>query len=132
MHYTIDLDKEHGFVRLTFFGTVTRGLADASLEGTYSLLMTNGLKKLLVDITMSELSLTQSELYFITTMIRSKCHLDISIVVLARSDQMRLVSYLELFTYNRCINLKAYLEEEKAVIGLRRDRGMYEPRKSDD
>lgn len=113
MHYTIGLDKEHGLVRLTFFGTVSLSLVDASLEGTCSLLMINGLKKLLVDVSRSELSLSQSDLYFITTMIRPRCLLDVRTAVLARSDQIRLMSDLELFTYNRCFVLKVYLEEEE-------------------
>ena len=118
MHYTIGLDKEHGLVRLTFLGTVTLSLVDASLEGTCSLLIINGLKKCLVDISRSELSLSHSDLYFITTMIRPRCHLDVKTAVLVRSDQMRLMSDLDLFAFNRCFDLKVYLEEEKALDWL--------------
>ncbi len=132
MHYTIGLDKEHGLVRLTFLGTVTLSLVDASLEGTCSLLIINGLKKCLVDISRSELSLSHSDLYFITTMIRPRCRLDVKTAVLARSDQMRLMSDLDLFAFNRCFDLKVYLGEEKALDWL----GMnsmhaYERRKRD-
>ena len=80
--------------------------------------MINGLNKLLVDISRCELSLTQADLYFITTMIRPRCLLDVRTAILACSDQIRLMNDLELFTYNRYIDLKVYLEEEKALDWL--------------
>jgi hypothetical protein len=118
MQYAIELKKEHGFVRLTFSGTVTRSELEVSLDETYSALITNEWYKVFIDVTHAEISVTQIELYVLTTMLRSKYHLDTSIAFFARPDQMRTMRFIEMVAYNHCIDLRAYPDQETALNWL--------------
>ena len=118
MQYAIELEKEHGYVRLTFSETVTRSLLESSLDETYSALIANQWNKIFIDFTRGEISVTQTELYVLTTMLRSKYHLDTSIAFLARPDQMRTMRFIEMVAYNHCIDLRAYPDQETALDWL--------------
>jgi hypothetical protein len=133
MQYAIELKKEHGFVRLTFSGTVTRSELELSLDETYSALITNGWYKVFIDVTHAEISVTQIELYVLTTMLRSKYHLDTSIAFLARPDQMRTMRFIEMVANNHCIDLRAYPDQETALDWLVKcSRYDYQPTRSDE
>ena len=118
MPYTIELEKEHGFVRLTFSGTVTRSVLDSSMEETYAALIVRQWNKIFIDFTHGEISVTQTELYIMTTMLRSKYRLDASISILARPDQMRTMRFIEMVAYNHCIDLKSDPDQETALNWL--------------
>ena len=133
MQYAIELEKEHGYVRLTFSGTVTRSLLESSLDETFSALIANQWNKIFIDVTRGEISVTQTELYILTTMLRSKYHLDTSIAFLARPDQMRTMRFIVMVAYNHCIDLRAYSDQETALDSLVKcSRYDYQPTRRDE
>jgi hypothetical protein len=113
MAYTIRLEKEHEYVRLTFLGMVTRGVLDRALEDIYHELIRNGWYKIFIDTTRGDIVLSPTELYVFARMFRSKFLVDAATAVLARPDQIGVVRFIENMTYNR-MDLRGYTDEETA------------------
>jgi hypothetical protein len=113
MPYTIELKNEHGYVRLTFLGVVTRGVLERSLEETSYALITNGWYKVFIDVTLGEITISPTELYIFMRMFRSKFLMDASIAILVRPDQMEVVCFIENAPYNR-MDLKGCTDQDTA------------------
>lgn len=106
-------------MRLTFFGMVTRGVLELSLEETYDALITNGWYKVFIDVTRSEITISPIELYTFMSMVRLKYHLDTSIAFLAFPDQMKTMRFFVTVAYNnRHMNVRVYPDRKTALDWL--------------
>jgi hypothetical protein len=118
MAYTLELKKEHGYVRLTFLGTITRKELELVLLELYFELSDNILYKIFIDIIQSEISIGDFELYSLITEFISKYHLDVTISILARSDQMRTMHFIEAAANIKHIKLRVHQDQQFALDWL--------------
>lgn len=95
MAYTVESNKAHGYVKLTFLGLVKRNVLDRYLVEIYLRLIKNSFCKIFIDITRYQINVTPTELYVSLNIFRSKFLVSVSLTILARPDQMESVSFFE-------------------------------------
>jgi len=112
MPHDIEMKNMYGYMKLTLFGLVSRKELDLVLVELYFEFIENGLYKILIDIVHGEISVGNFELYFLIEKFRSQYHLDVTISILARSDQMRTTYLIESAANVKCINLRVYQDQQ--------------------
>ena len=124
MAYKVELMQDHGCVRLTLEGPITRTELELALYETFATLERKSWNKILLDVMRIEGTLSMTELFVFVCLSGERRKIDLHIAVLARREQLRVIEIIQDVEKDRGIELRGFSDQDAAFTWLCRDQGI--------